>query len=163
MEDRKIPALNKGYIIGVSMLTLGLPVIGTITELLANNDTPSIFYLFGKWFIFSAVGLRLFMAGIKQITNPTFTLKEIFRIDNTESLPIVRELGFANLCFGLVGLISLFVPPWRIVSAFASGLYYGLAGILHFTKKPAGINEKFALFTDIFISIILIIYFLKMI
>ena len=101
------------------------------------------------------------MAGSKQITNPTFTLREIFEISSIESLPIVRELGFANLCSGLIGIISLFVPPWRIVSAFGSGLYYGLAGVQHFIKKPVGPNEKFALYTDILISIFLIIYFIK--
>ncbi|MFT3946649.1 MAG: hypothetical protein QM763_06710 [Agriterribacter sp.] len=37
-------------------------------------------------------------------------LKEIFHIDSPDSLPIVRELGFANLCFGLVGIVSLFIP-----------------------------------------------------
>jgi hypothetical protein len=37
----------------------------------------------------------------------------------------MRELGFANLCFGLIGLISIGMPDWRIVSAFGSGIYYG--------------------------------------
>ena len=73
-------------------------------------------------------------------------------------MPIVRELGFSNLCFGLIGIISLFIPSWRIVSAFGSGLYYGLAGLQHFIKKPVGANEKFALYTDILISVFLIVY-----
>jgi hypothetical protein len=155
--------LNKGYIIGVSILTFVLPLICTIIEILVIKDKPFSFALFGKWFIFSAVGIRIFMAGIKQTTNPAFTARQIFHIDSVESFPIVRELGFANLCFGLVGLVSLFVPSWRIVSAFASGLYYGLAGIQHFIKKPAGMNEKFAMVTDIIIFIILLAYFVIMI
>jgi len=81
------------------------------------------FELFGKWFIFSAVGLRLFLAGIKQVKNPEFTANQIFHIDSPESYPILRELGFANICFGLVAIVSLFKPDWRIVSAFASGIY----------------------------------------
>ena len=116
-------------------LTFRLPIICSLVQILLDRDTIFSFALFCKWFIFSAAGIRLFIGGIKQITNPAFTSKEIFQINSQESLPIVRELGFANLCFGLIGLISLFQPSWRIVSAFGSGLYYGLAGLQHFLKS----------------------------
>lgn len=157
------PAVNKVYIVVVSVLTLLLPAICTIIQLVISKDTAVAFALFGKWFIFSAVGIRLFLAGMKQCTNPAFTAQEIFQINNSESFPIVRELGFANLCFGLIGIISLFMPQWRVVSAFGSGLYYGIAGIQHLIKKPVGTNEMFAMVTDIFIFILLMIYFLTMI
>lgn len=113
---------NKFYIISVSVLTFIFPVIGFVCEQL-TSQTPMTFELFGKWFIFSAVGLRLFLAGIKQVKNPEFTAKQIFHIDSPQSYPILRELGFANICFGLVGIVSIFKPDWRIVSAFASGIY----------------------------------------
>ena len=163
MKNQSTPDLNKPYLISVSVLTFLLPIVCSIGQVLINGNTPFSFELTGKWFIFSAVGLRLFMAGIRQITNPAFTAKEIFHIDSAESFPILRELGFANLCFGLIGIVSLFLPGWRIVSAFGSGVYYGIAGLQHLIKKPAGANEKFALVTDIFIFIFLLIYFVKMI
>jgi|SRR5579875_1604750 len=152
--------INKGYIIGVTALTFIVPVICTVTEHFIKNTALTL-DTFGKWFIFSAVGLRLLLAGIRQTVNPGFTAKEIFHIDNPESLSIVRELGFANFCFGLVGVISLFKPEWRIVSAFASGIYYAAAGIQHLIKKPAGANEKFALWTDLIIFVLLLIFFVK--
>lgn len=151
---------NKTYITIVTVLTFIIPAIGFAVEHLISGSSLT-FGLFSKWFVFSAVGLRLFLAGIRQITKPTFTAKQIFHIDNPDSLPIVIELGFANLCFGLVGLISIVKPEWRIVSAFASGLYYGLAGLLHLLKKPAGTNEKFALWTDLIIFVVLFAYFIK--
>lgn len=154
---------NKQYVVIVSVLTFVLPTICTVAESLMNREAKLSFDLFVKWFIFWAVGVRLFLAGIKQITNPAFTAKEIFHIDSTDNFPILRELGFSNLCFGLVGIVSLFVPGWRIVSAFASGLYYGLAGLLHYLKRPAGTNEKFALASDILIFILLAICFIKMV
>ena len=138
-------------------MTFVIPIVGFFIEHFSQN-VPLTFELFGKWFIFSAVGLRLFVAGLQQSTKPQFTAKEIFHIDNPESFPIVRELGFANSCFGLVGIVSLFKPEWRIVSAFASGLYYGFAGLLHIIKKPVGANETFALWTDIIIFGVLLIY-----
>jgi hypothetical protein len=152
--------VNKQYLIVVSLMTFILPAAGWIIEHLTSGPSLS-FTLFGKWFIFSAVGLRLFLAGIRQITKPAFTVKEIFHIDNPDCFPIVIELGFANLCFGLVGLVSFFRPEWRVVSAFASGIFYALAGLLHLIKKPAGTNEKFALWTDIIIFVILCLYFIK--
>jgi hypothetical protein len=153
------PAINKQYFIVVSLLTFVIPLAAFIIEHLTTN-APLSFILFGKWFIFSAVGLRLAIAGVRQISKPGFTAKEIFHIESAESWPIVRELGFANLCFGLVGIISLFKPDWRNVSSFASGIYYALAGILHLQKKSAGANEQFALWTDLFIFALLTIYFI---
>ena len=151
---------NKFYIISVTVLTFVIPTIGFVAEHFATGTTLT-FDLFSKWFIFSAVGLRLFLAGIKQVKNPEFTAKQIFHLDSPESFPILRELGFANICFGLVGIVSLFRPDWRVVSAFASGLYYGIAGIQHGMKKTSGINEKFALWTDLIIFALLLAYFIK--
>lgn len=82
-------------------------------------------------------------------------------MEGEEAFPVIRELGFANLCFGLIGLISLFVPGWRMVSAFGSGIYYGLAGGLHLFRKAEGINERFALYTDIFIFAALVLIFVN--
>lgn len=153
------PNASKTYFIVVITLTIVFPLLGLVTEHFFSV-TPLTFQLFGKWFIFSAVGLRLFLAGIRQITKPGFTAKEIFHIDNPDSFPIVRELGFANLCFGIVGIISLFKADWRNVSAFASGLYYCFAGLLHIVKKPVSANEKLALWSDVVIFLVLALYFI---
>lgn len=151
---------NKFYIISVSVLTFVIPIIGFIVEHFTSG-TALTFELFGKWFIFSAVGLRLLLAGIRQVKNPEFTAKQIFHLDSPDSFPILRELGFANICFGLVGIVSLFKPEWRVVSAFASGLYYGIAGIQHGLQKSPSINEQFALWTDLIIFGFLLAYFVK--
>jgi len=152
--------VSKGYIIGVSALTFLVPLAGAAIEAAVHPGRSFSFELVGKWFIFSAVGLRLFAAGIKQIKDPRFTARQIFQIEAVEVLPVVRELGFANLCFGLVGIASLCLPQWRVVSAFASGLYYGIAGLQHLIKKPAGVNELFALVTDLLIFAVLLAYFI---
>jgi fructose-specific phosphotransferase system IIC component len=161
MANNQPAVANLKYIFGVSAITFLLPVISAFIEIATNNSQSFSAELIGKWFIFYAVGLRLLLAGIKQTTNPAFTAKQIFHIEGTESFPILRELGFANLCFGLVGLISLFMPQWRVVSAFASGLYYGFAAVGHLLQRSKGANEKFALVTDVIIFILLAVYFIK--
>lgn len=148
--------INKPYIIGVSVITFILPLVSySISQYCSVIHFSFLFQDLGKWFIFYAVGFRLILAGIRQIFKPAFTAKVIFQMENTDSYPVIRELGFANLCFGLIGLVSLFMPGWRMVSAFGSGLYYGLAALQHSLKKNAGINQKFALYTDVIISLIL--------
>lgn len=151
--------MSKKYFISVILLTFIIPILGFIIESSLKNISFT-FNVFGKWFIFSAVGLRLVVVGIQQSVKPAFTAREIFHIQSSDSFPIVRELGFANLCFGLVGIISLFKPEWRMVSAFASGLYFGIAGLMHLIKKPVSANETLALWTDFIIFFVLLAYFI---
>jgi hypothetical protein len=121
-----------------------------------NNEEPFITIAF-KWFVFSGIGLRLGSAGLKQVIQPHFTVKEIFNSDCDAAAPIVRELGFANICFGVIALISLFEPTFRIPAAIAGGLYFGLAGMLHVFKQKDSENEMFAMISDFFIFLILLI------
>jgi hypothetical protein len=111
--------------------------------------------LIGKWFVFWAIGIRLFTAGLRQAAKPAFTAKDIFHIDSIESHIIIRELGFANICFGLLGILSLFVPEWRTAAAFTGGMYMGIAGVYHIIKKPASPNEVIAMVSDIFIFLVM--------
>lgn len=157
MQQDQTSDLNKTYLTVVIVLTVLLPVLGFVIEHFARG-VHLTFELFCKWFIFSAVGLRLFIAGLKQAIQPAFTANEIFHIINPDVFPVVRELGFANLCFGLVGLVTIIRPEWRVVSAFASGIYYGIAGLQHLIRRPGGTNERFALWTDLLIFGVLVAF-----
>jgi hypothetical protein len=152
--------LNRPYALAVVSLTIILPALSVLVEWKLRGGPLTSLVLTGKWFIFWAVGVRLFTAGLRQVINPTFTAKDIFHIRDTASHAIVRELGFANICFGATGIISLFLPAWRIVSAFGSGLFYGIAGFNHIARKPASPNELLALVSDLFIFVALLLYVL---
>lgn len=149
--------ISKLYLFSVISLTLVLPVAATCVEAGFYKHRIGV-ALFSKWFIFFSVGVRLFSAGINQTINPSFTARNIFHIESTDSYVVVRELGFSNICFGLIGIISLFIPAWRMVSAVGSGLFYGIAGINHLIKKPVGGNEMLALVSDVFIFLVLAAY-----
>ncbi|GAO43140.1 DUF6790 family protein [Flavihumibacter petaseus] len=153
--------MNKTYLVSLLLLILVVPVTGTFLEL-SRREIPFTVELFGKWFIFSAAGLRLFIAGLRQSLQPSFTAHKIFHFTGTDSYAVIRELGFANICLGLMGIISISRPDWRMPAAFASGLYYGLAGLLHIIKKPTGINEAVAMWTDLIIFALLAACFLSM-
>jgi hypothetical protein len=157
MENPDNMKVNRTYFYMIILLMLILPIISIIVDYQYHKDR-SLILLVGKWFVFWAVGIRLLLAGLRQAIKPAFTAKEIFNLEGTESHVIVRELGFANLCFGLIGLLSLFVPEWRSAAAFTGGLYMGIAGFYHILKKPEGFNEVVAMVSDIFIFLVLAAY-----
>jgi hypothetical protein len=163
MENGNKAGVSKPYLFAVLALSLFLPALSALFEWLISKNPLDSLALIGKWFIFWAVGVRLLMAGLRQVFNPAFTAKDIFHINHAPSHAIVRELGFANICFGLIGAISLFLPAWRMVSAFGSGLYYGIAGVNHFIRKGPSANETVAMISDIFIFLALAIYVVRMI
>jgi hypothetical protein len=154
MKEKKINL----YLINVLATMLILPLACIIAEA-AVKSTPVNWPLIGKYFIFWAIGVRLLIAGLKQSLQPRFTAEQIFNIRNSEeSLAVVRELGFANICLGLAGILSLFRIEWRPVAAITGGLYFGLAGLLHVFRAPASRNETIAKISDLFIFGVVLLY-----
>lgn len=145
------------YLVSVLLFMLILPVISIGIEAAPHSTSPG-WSLIGKWFVFWSVGVRLFIAGIRQVTKPAFTAKEIFHISGEESFIIIKELGFANISIGAAGILSLFKTEWTEIVAIAGGLFFGLAGFLHILKKPDSNNERIALVSDLYIFVILLLY-----
>jgi hypothetical protein len=79
--------------------------------------------------------VRLFLAGLRQSITPQFTAERIFGMKSKEPLVIVRELGFANLSIGVLGLSTIFRRSWVMPAAIAGGLFYCFAGIGHLMTK----------------------------
>lgn len=145
------------YFISVLLFMLALPTICIIVQA-HNLHIPYTWQLIGKWFLFWSIGIRLFIAGIKQIVQPEFTAKQIFQFKSEESFVVIRELGFANVSIGLLGMLSLVKPLWSAPAAIAGGLYFGLAGLSHLLKKPETKNEVIAMISDIFIFLLMLLY-----
>jgi hypothetical protein len=101
------------------------------------------------------VGVRLFLAGIRQVLQPSFTAVEIFEIHEPKALKIVRELGSANLSMGFLGLCSLWHKEWLIPATIVGGLYYGLAGLGHVPQPRKNAKEYTAMISDGFAFLVL--------
>lgn len=155
--------VSKLYLSSVLLFMLILPIVFILKDAKISTvtDDNNLTEVTGKWFLFWGIGLRLFTAGIRQVTKPSFTAQEIFHINDVSVNPIVKELGFANICLSLIAIISLFIPSWRPAAAFAGGLYFGQAGIFHIIKKPVTSNEKIAMISDIFIAVVMAVYLLN--
>lgn len=135
------------------MLMLVLPVLSVIID--GYTGGGGAMDLAGKWFVFWSVGIRLLTAGLKQVIQPAFTAEKIFHLSDRGSFVVVKELGFSNICFGALGIASLFLPSWRMAAAATGGLFFGIAGVTHIFKKPAGANEWIALVSDVFMAVVL--------
>lgn len=145
------------YELSVIAFFLIIPIVGIIIEFFVLKSNLKTGDLMLKWFVFSGVGLRLFTAGLKQAGNPIFTAKEISKLNDDSSFPIVREIGLANISFGAIGLLSFFLPEFRLAAATSGGLYFGLAGFAHLFRNEKSKKEQFAMISDLSIFVVLMI------
>ncbi len=147
--------INKFFLYYALSTMIILPILFIVMERWAFGANKGLIMLTGKWFIFWAIGVRQLTAGIRQIMKPSFTAETIFHITDKRSFVIVTELGFANICFGLLGIVTIFISQWRIVSAFSSGLFFGLTGVNHLIRRPVNLNEVIPTITNLFVFLII--------
>jgi hypothetical protein len=147
------------YVPMVIALMLVLPLISIVAQnILADHSAlaaASNLAIVAKWYVFWAVGVRLSLAGLRQIIQPRYTAETILGLKGAESLFFVRELGFANWSIGIVGLASLASPSWVTPAAMLGAIYYGLAGINHCFHKGRNKLQNLALVTDLFAAVVL--------
>ncbi len=137
------------YYLIVAAFILVLPIASIAVEVV-HVGTAFSATVVAKWFVFWAVGWRLFLAGVRQTLQPSFTAREILGLKGEESFVVVRELGFANISLGLLGLLSLIVPAWQSAAALTGGVFYGLAGVMHIRQAHRNGLENVAMVSDLF-------------
>jgi hypothetical protein len=146
------------YLAAIILLLFVFPACSVVIDALWLPDSADVMALVGKWFVFWAVGVRLFLAGARQVIAPRFTAESIFGSKDGAALAIVREVGFANLSMGALGLSSLVKSGWMIPAAIVGGLYYGLAGAGHLVRGNRNFNEQAALISDLLMFLLLGIF-----
>jgi hypothetical protein len=144
------------YFIVVIMLLLVLPAASVILESTISAHGASIMGMIGKWYVFWAGGVRLLLAGLRQVSQPRFTASEIFGLDNVKAFPIVREIGFGNLAMGTLAICTIFRGAWLVPAAMVVCLYYGLAGLGHLLRDERNAQETVAMASDAFAFLVLL-------
>jgi hypothetical protein len=149
------------YVTMVIALMLALPLISIVAQIVLTDHGAlhgaAYLAVVAKWYVFWAVGARLSLAGLRQIIQPRYTAETILGMKGAEALFFVRELGFANLAMGSVGVASQASPPWVTPAAMLGAIYYGLAGINHCFHKDRNKLENVALVSDLFAALVLAI------
>lgn len=75
-----------------------------------------------------------------------------------DALPIVRELGIANLASAAVALVAIFVQTFALPVALYATIFYGVAGVRHAMGCNRSANETIAMVSDLFIVLVLLGY-----
>jgi hypothetical protein len=145
------------YFLVIALFMLILPAACIAAEFYWLQTSVDLVALTGKWFTFWGVGMRLGIAGLRQAFNPAFTARDIFEIEDERVHPIVRELGFANLALGLLGLLAI-LPGWTAPAALAGGLFFALAGWKHLVGRERNLTRVVAMVSDLFIALVLAAY-----
>lgn len=140
----------------IVLLMGALPIASIFIEHATANADWIV--LAGRWLVFWASGLRLLIAGVRQIANPAFTAKDIFEIETPGAKKIVIELGFANTAMGLLSIASIIRPDFVLPAAIVTGLYYGLAGGLHLRSAHRNARENWAMASDLWVFVVLAAY-----
>lgn len=143
------------YYAVVALLMFALPAACIAFECLSGRAAFGAALVL-EWYVFWAVGWRLFLAGLRQIIQPAYTARQIFGHTGDESSVVVRELGFANVSIGILGLASLFLPAWRLPAALAAGIFYALAGVSHLFRPHRNRLEDVAMASDLFAAVVLL-------
>ena len=141
----------------VGLFMFVFPVASVAIDLNNGGDEKTMAVI-GTWFVFWAVGVRLFTAGVRQVIKPGLTSEGILGIPGHEAWLLVRELGFANIATGLAGILSLWNPGWRPAVAFVGGFFLLAAGILHAIKKHRDVEENVAMVSDLAIGLLMLAY-----
>jgi len=143
------------FVVTIGLMVV-LPIASVIVHLLVAPGSDPLF-LVGQWFTFWGIGLRLLLAGASQVIRPDFTATKIFGVTEQAS-DIVRELGFANLAFGLIAILSLPFVQFLMPAAIAGGLFLGLDGIMHALRRDRNRKETIAMATDLVVAAAVVVF-----
>jgi hypothetical protein len=147
------------YVSIVITLMFLFPLVSIVAQIVLTDHgaltAAAALGIMAKWYVFWAVGMRLSLAGIRQIIQPRYTAQTILGLSGSDSLFLVRELGFANAAIGAAGLGTLFAPSWVPPLAMVGAIFYGLAGINHCFHKNRNRLQNLALVSDLFAGLIL--------
>jgi hypothetical protein len=146
------------YATAVLLLMVLLPAGSVAAEHGLWHGAMPLTLLVGKWFVFWSAGVRLTLAGLRQLIQPRFTAEHIFGMRSDDAIPFVRELGVANLAMGVVGMVSLADPSFVLPVALAGAIFYGIAGIRHATDHHRNASQNLAMVTDLWASLIFLAY-----
>jgi hypothetical protein len=146
------------YVVTVLLLCVVLPVGSAVVDHETAHAAAPWLALAGKWFVFWSGGVRLVLAGGRQLIQPRFTSKEIFGIASDDPLPLVQELGVANLAAGIAATASIAFPSFVLPMAIVGAIFYGAAGIRHLRDAHRNANQNLAMATDLLVGAVLVVY-----
>jgi hypothetical protein len=150
------------YLVFVLLLILVLPAGSIVIEHFAFHSSMTWIELTARWYVFWSVGVRLALAGLRQLFEPSFTSEAIFGLEGWEMFPLIRELGAMNLALGVAGFLSIFYPNFTLPVAVIGAVFSGICGLRHATAKRASLYELVSMISNLFVFLIFVTYLLSL-
>lgn len=143
---------------------LFLPIIGGLVQFYLSKKPKSnsrLFELLLLWYLGITVGIGSLFAGLVQIFSPEMVAQSV----GWPNTPFLREVGVANISYGILGVIavkyrSFWAPSIIAFTIFMWGAAMGhIYNILQTGNLNPG-NAGYVLYLDIIIPLILIALFI---
>jgi hypothetical protein len=141
--------------LAIVLLTMFIAPLGCVGYEQWASAAP-LWMSIGKWFLFWGAGVRLTIAGVRQVAKPELTATGIFGVTDRAAFPLAQELGFWNLTIGIVAMTTLWRPAWILPLALAAGAFYALAGIKHVASTSRSFEANTAMISDLWMAAILL-------
>jgi hypothetical protein len=156
-RDRfRLPQLrNDMRLVADILLMIVFPVASIIAEAVLAEGRADLILLFGKWFVFWAVGIRLLVTAFRQITNPGAVAEALVGAGDRNLLPLVQEMGFGNLAVGALGVAAFFRHDWIAPAAVAGEIVLSLAALKHSINPARSRSETIAMIADLLVFAVL--------
>jgi hypothetical protein len=148
----------------ISYIFMGVPLLGAIIHLFVSKKPRSlnrITELLLLWYLGVGIGVGSLFSGLVQVISPEIVAQST----GWGYSPFLREVGFANISYGILGLLAVrFRNFWApAIIAYAVFMWGAAAGHIYEIQQNANLsvgNAGTVLYLDILMPLFLIILLL---
>ena len=148
----------------ISYIFVGVPLLGAIIHLFVSKKPRSlnrITELLLLWYLGVGIGVGSLFSGFVQVISPEIVAQST----GWGYSPFLREVGFANISYGILGLLAVrFRNFWApAIIAYAVFMWGAAAGHIYEIQQNANLsvgNAGTVLYLDILMPLFLIILLL---
>jgi len=148
----------------ISYIFVGVPLLGAVIHLFVSKKPRSlnrITELLLLWYLGVGIGVGSLFSGLVQVISPEIVAQST----GWGYSPFLREVGFANISYGILGLLAVrFRNFWApAIIAYAVFMWGAAAGHIYEIQQNANLsvgNAGTVLYLDILMPLFLIILLL---
>jgi len=140
---------------------IGVPLLGALIHLFLSkkpktlNRVTEVLLL---WYLGVGIGIGSIFSGLTQVLDPQMVAQSV----GWPNTPFLREVGFANISYGILGLLSIkyrnfWAPTIIAYAVFMWGAALGHVYNLQQTGNLAAGNVGTVLYLDILMPILFIV------
>lgn len=141
-----------------------VPILGALIHLFVSKKPRTsnrLLELLLVWFLGVGIGIGSIVSGLTQVLNPQMVAQSV----GWPNTPFLREVGFANISYGILGLLSIRYRSFWVPTIIAFTVFMWGAAVVHIyniqqTSNVAPGNAGAVLYLDILMPVLFIILLL---